>query len=191
MGVVILAAAVLGAGPGALPAHGGKGSVANRLTLVQAQCEGPPPAPCSSLRFTRATATVRNVKQPGPTCPKTGDDPSENNAGDVRLDGVARAGAPFAGTLTVEVVLKTTFAADPNGTCSLAGVQIATPSLLGTLTCRNGACRGRLVAAACLPPQCADTPLVSELVSLIVKDDAGQPLATPGTAVPPARGDAS
>ncbi len=162
----------------------------NRLTLVQAQCAGTPPGPCSAFRFASGSALLRSARQPAPTCPRTGSDPSENNTGEARLDGVSSAGAAFTGSLPVEVVLKTTFGSDPNGTCALAGVQIETVSLVGTLACKAGRCRGRLVAFACLPKPCADTPIASELTSLVVKDAAGNPLATPGTVLAPAKSDA-
>jgi hypothetical protein len=162
----------------------------NRLTLVQAQCMGSPPGPCSTLRFTSGTAILRSARQPAPTCPRTGNDPSENNTGSVRLSGVTSGGAPYSGSLTAEVVLRTTFATDPNGTCTLANVQIETASLVGTLTCRSGRCRGPLVAVACLPKPCADTPITSELLGLTVKDGDGNALATVGTRVAPAAADA-
>lgn len=162
----------------------------NRLTLVQVQCSGPPPGPCSAFRFTTGTAILRSARQPAPTCPRTGDDPSENDTGEVRLDGVTVGGTGYAGALTAEVVQKTTFGSDPNGTCALAGVQIEVVSLTGTLTCRAGRCRGPLTAVACLPKPCADTPITSEVTSLVVKDDAGNPLATPGTVLAPAPRDA-
>ncbi len=161
-----------------------------RLTLVPAQCAGPPPGPCSTLRFARGTAILRHARQPAPTCPRTGDDPSENETGEIRLDGVTTGGDRYTGTLAAEVALKTTFGTDPNGTCALAGVQIELVSLSGTLQCRAGRCRGPLAAIACLPKACADTPITSELASLVVKDAAGIPLATPGTVLEPAPRDA-
>lgn len=162
----------------------------SRLTLVQAQCEGTPPGPCSTFRFTKGVATLRGARQPAPTCPKTGDDPSENDTGDVRLDGVTSNGTSYTGTLSAEVVQKSTFGTDPNGTCALANVQLEVVSLTGTLTCEAGRCRGDLVAFACLPKGCADTSIVSEVTGVVVKDDAGNALATPGTALVPAAGDA-
>lgn len=162
----------------------------NRLTLVQAQCAQVPPGPCSTFRFGTGSATIRSLRQPAPTCPRTGDDPSENDTGQVRLDGVTAAGGPYSGTLSAEVILKTTFGSDPNGTCGLEKLQFEVLSLTGTLTCKAGRCRGPLVAFLCLPKPCADTPITSEFTSLVVKDDAGNPLATPGTLLTPAAGDA-
>jgi hypothetical protein len=156
------------------------------LALVQAQCAGPPPGPCSpAFRFARGQAVLRTGKQPGPTR-----EPSQQRAGDVRLTGVTKGGAAFAGALTVEVVYKTTFAVDTNANCELAGVQIETPSLLGTLACRAGRCTGRVQPVAALPKHCADAAITSELVGLVVKDDAGVALAVPGTTVAPGKGDA-
>ena len=161
----------------------------NRLTLVQAQCATLPPGPCSSLRFATGSAIIRSARQPSPTCPRTGE-PSENDNGEARLDGVTSGGAPYSGTLSAEVVQKTTFGVDANGTCALANVQIETVSLGGTLSCRAGRCRGRLIAAACLPKPCADTPITSELTSLVVRDAGGSALAAPGIVLAPAAGDA-
>lgn len=171
-----------------------KAPVALRLTLVPAQCEGPPAGPCSALRFAKATTDLTTAKQPSPTCPKTGKN-TENVGGTVKLTGVASGGAPFSGTLFAEVSYKTTFGADPNGTCSLAGVQITVPSLQADLTCSNGKCKGTLYAIACLEKGCADTSITSELVSFIVYDGAlaavdRKPLAVPGTVVAPGSGDA-
>ena len=66
-------------------------------------------------------------------------------------------------------------------------------SLLGTLTCKNGTCKGTAYPIQCLPSQCADTPIVSELGSVemngqsfgpvLILDDGGLPFATPGTAL--------
>lgn len=171
----------------------------NRLTLVQASCFNLPPAapgPCSpAFRFASGTATLKSAKQPVPTCPKSsGLDPHEAPAGDVRLARVTKSGAPFSGTLAVWVAYKTTFGDDPNGNCELRGQQVPNlVSLLGDLACKSGKCRGTLYPVACLPPSCADTPIVSEMGSvtvgtqvfgpLVVFDDAENALATPGTSV--------
>ena len=156
------------------------------LALVPAQCAGPPPGPCSaSFHFKNGTATLRTGKQPSPT-----KDPTQQRAGDVRLTGVTKGGASFSGGLPVEVVYKTTFSADTNGNCELTGVQIQTPSLLGTIPCKGGKCSGKLLPIAALPKHCADAAITSELVTLTVKDDAGLALAVPGTGVTPGKGDA-
>ncbi len=188
--IVSLIAVLVAAVPTAAQARKARLPPPNRFALVQAQCSGPPSGPCSAFRFTTGTAILRSARQPAPTCPRTGDDPSENDTGEVRLDGVTTGSAGYTGTLAAEVVLKTTFGSDPNGTCALAGVQIELVSLTGTLTCRAGRCRGPLTAIACLPKPCADTPITSEVTSLVVKDNAGTPLATPGTVLAPAPGDA-
>ena len=171
----------------------GKTPVALHMALVQAYCEGG--QPCSSLRVTRGTIDLTSAKQPAPTCPKR-NDVKENVAGVVKLSGVTAGGAGYSGRLYVEVQYKTTFGTDANGNCSLKGVQIVTPSVLGDITCTAGKCKGSIYAFACLEKNCADTAITSELVSVIVYDGpteaAGkQPLATPGTAVAPAAGDAS
>jgi hypothetical protein len=160
---------------------------ASRLSLVQAQCPGVPPGPCSpAFAFASGTAVLTSAREPGPTCPG-GKTPK---GGQVRLEGVQKNGAPFTGTLRATATLKTTFTPDAhNGNCELSGVQITIPSLGGDVACRNGRCKGDLVGAGCLPGSCADTFFTTELVSLVVNDDAGQPLATPGTFVPPAKAD--
>jgi hypothetical protein len=187
----VLATALLLLGVMPALARGPKVPRPSEITLVPAQCvpERGAAGPCSTLAFASGVATLRSAKQPAPTCPRTGD-PSENVGGDVRLTGVTRAGAPFTGELRAAVEYRTTFAADPNGTCALSGIQIELPSLGGPVACRNGRCKGRLVAIACLPKGCADTPIVSELERLVVKDDAEAVLAVPGTFVAPAAGDA-
>jgi hypothetical protein len=168
------------------PATPRKPPAASRLALVQAQCPGPPPAPCSSLTFASGTAILTSSKQPAPTCPG-GKSP---RGGQVKLDGVEKNGAPFTGTLTASGLLKSTFAPDThNGNCELSGVQLTLPSLSANIACRGGRCRGDLIGAGCLPKTCADTLLTSEFVSLVINDDAGQPLAAPGTFVVPAKND--
>lgn len=182
-------------------AHAAKLPPPNRLTLVQASCAFAPPAPpgpCSpAFRFTSGTAVMKALREPQPTCPKTGD-PTEAPGGDIRLTGVTKDGAPFTGSLAAQVALKTTFGDDPNGNCELRNVQVPSlPSLTGTLACRNGKCKGTLYPIACLPSQCADTPITSEFGSievgpqsfgpLVVLDDAGNPLATVGTTLAPGR----
>lgn len=172
-----------------------KAPVAVHANLVQAQCEGPPAGPCSTLRFAKAVADLTTAKQPSPTCPKTGQN-TENVGGSLKLTGVTSGGAPFTGTLFAEVSYKTTFGTDPNGTCSLAGVQIVVPSLQADVTCTNGKCKGTLYAIACLEKGCADTSITSELSSFIVYDGANaatdrKPLAVPGTFIAPGAGDAS
>jgi len=161
------------------------------LPLVRAQCEGTPPGPCSrAFAFTTGVAVLRgNIKEPAPTCPKT-NNPTETKVGLVKMAGVAKSGAPFTGQLMVEVDLKTTFGADPDGNCSLAASQLLVASLTGTLDCKGGRCKGALFAIACLPKPCADTPVTTELNLLVVKDDAGAPLATPGINLVPAKSDA-
>jgi len=183
--------------------HAGKLPPPMKLTLVTANCNALAPAvpgPCStSFTFTGGQVVMKAQKQPGPTCPKTGQ-PTETTGGSVVMKGVSKNGAAFSGTLPAEASLKTTFGSDPNGNCELHGVQFAGPSLQGTLTCKNGTCKGILYPVACLPKQCADTPVVSELSSVeepansghffgpvLVLDDAGQPLATPGTLLVPSR----
>ena len=146
----------------------------------------PAPGPCSSLfRMTTGSVTLRGAKQPAPTR-----DPSQNNAGDVRLVGVTRGGTPFTGTLAASVVYKTTFGTDANGNCVLDGLQIATESLTATLACRTGKCKGRLTQIASLPKQCADVAITSEFVSTTVRDEAGAALAAAGLAIPAGRADA-
>jgi hypothetical protein len=139
---------------------------------------------------------MKAQREPNPTCPKTGQ-PTEAPAATVQMRGVSKSGAPFSGSLSVTATLKTTFGDDPNGNCELRNAQVIVPSLDGTLTCKNGTCKGTLYPAFCLPAQCADVPILSELGSVevngltfgavLVLDDAGLPLATPGTALAPGR----
>jgi hypothetical protein len=159
----------------------------NRLALVQAQCQGVPPGPCSpTFAFATGTAVLTSQRQPVPTCPGQKPPPG----GKVTLTKVTKNGAAFTGTLRAVVNLKTTFAADAhNGNCELSGIQIELESLSGDVACRNGKCKGTLLGIGCLPGSCADTLVTTEFVSMVVTDDAGQPLATPGTFVPPAADD--
>ena len=94
---------------------------------------------------------------------------------------------------------KTTFGDDPSANCELRNQVVPTTltSLVGTVECKSGKCKGTVYPIACLPSQCADTPIASEFGSVFVAavgqsfgpvlvfDDAGQPLATPGTALAP------
>jgi hypothetical protein len=184
-------------------AAAGKLPPPNRLVLIQASCFDAAtvrPVVCSpSFRLSGGTATLLSSKEPVPTCPKSnGQDPTEAKAGEVRLTGVTKDGASFSGTLTAAVWYKTTFGDDPNGNCELRNIQVPNfASLGGSLTCKNGKCRGTLYPVQCLPKQCADVPILSELGSvvigtqsfgpLVVLDDAGNALATPGTSVKPGK----
>lgn len=184
--VVVAAAALAPAVPLAPP---------NRLSLVRAQCAGPPPGPCApAFAFTRGTAVISSQRQPKPACPRTGM-PTETAAGTVVLTGVTKDGTPFEGSLPVEVLLNTTFGRDSNGNCELSEFNTGPfPSMAGSLQCRRGKCRGQLFPVACLPKNCADAAITSEFVSLRVLDDgpegSAQPIATVGTAVAPAPSDA-
>jgi hypothetical protein len=168
-----------------------------KLTLIQASCNALPPAfpgPCSAtFRFASGQMTMKSLRQPQPTCPKTGQ-PTEAPGGTFKLKGVTKNGAAFTGSLEAVGFLKTTFGDDPNDNFELENVQVPNlQSLQGTLTCKNGTCKGTIYPIQCLPAQCADTPILSELGSaevgvqvfgpVLVFDDAGQPFATPGTAL--------
>lgn len=185
-------------------AHAAKLPPPTRLNLVQANCNALPPAvpgPCSpGFRFASGTFVMKSLRQPQPTCPKTGK-PTEAPGGSILLKRVTKDGAPFTGSLHAEASLKTTFGSDPNGNCELREVQVPNlPSLDGTLACKSGTCKGTVYPIACLPAQCADTPIVSELGSVLVGsqsfgpvlvlDDAGNAFATPGTVLAPAASDA-
>lgn len=184
--VTVLLALVLASG--AADAKKAGGLPPSTLTLVQAQCDTTPPTPCAAaFAFKSGVATLTSAKQPGPTCPKTGA-PTESKGGAVTLKGVTKGGAAFSGSLAVEVVLRTSFLTDPTGDCPFAGIPpITIGSLAGTATCANGTCKGTLYPIACLDPTCADTPIITELVSLTVFDDAGNKLAVPGTILVPVR----
>jgi hypothetical protein len=182
-------------------AHAGKLPPPARFNLVQANCNALPPAvpgPCSpAFRFASGTATMKSLREPQPTCPKTMQ-PTEAPGATVQMRGVTKSGGQFTGSLSVSASLKTTFGDDPNGNCELRNVQVPNlPSLSGTLACKNGTCKGTVYPVACLPKQCADTPITSELGSvdangqtfgsILVLDDAGNALATPGTVLVPGR----
>jgi len=168
-------------------AHAKKLPPPSKLNLVQAQCPGNPPGPCSpSFTFTSGTAILIGQKEPSPAC----HDPERAKGGEVRLAGVSKDGAAFSGTLLAQAELQTTFGKDANGNCELQNLQVRVPSLSGELTCRNGKCKGTLLSVACLPGNCADTLITTEFISLVVQDDAGRSLATPGTFVAAAKADA-
>jgi hypothetical protein len=179
--------------------HAGKLPPPMKFNLVQASCHTEPPGPCSpNFRFASGGVVMKSIKQPQPTCPKTGQ-PTEVPGATVQMRGVTKSGAPFSGSLHVIVSLKTTFGDDPNANCELRNTQVPAliPSLDGMLTCKNGTCKGSPYPIACLPPQCADVPLISELGSVTVNgvsfgpvlvfDDAELPFATPGSALGAAR----
>ena len=178
---VLIAASTATAGGKKLPPP-------SKLNLVQAQCPGRPPGPCSpSFAFASGTAILVGQKEPTPAC----HDPERAKGGEVRLAGVTKDGAPFSGTLLVQAELQTTFGTDTNnGNCELQNLQVRVPSLSGELACRAGKCKGSLLSVACLPGTCADTLITTEFISLVVQDDGGRSLATPGTFVAPARVDA-
>ena len=155
----------------------------SRLSLVQAQCPGVPPGPCSpAFAFATGTAVLLGQRQPVPTCP--GQKPPVG--GKVTLTKVTKNGAPYTGTLRAGMTLNTTFMTDThNGNCELSGVQIELEALIGEVACQNGKCKGTLLGIGCAPTTCADTLFVTEYGPLVVTDDAGLRLATPGTFVPP------
>ena len=173
-----------------------------KLPLIQASCQAVPPAvvpgPCSpSFRFASGLVVMKALRQPQPTCPKT-DKPTEAPGGTIQMRGVTKDGAAFSGSLPAQAALKTTFGSDPNGNCELANQQVPNlTSLVGTLACKGGTCKGTLYPIFCLPKQCADTPVSSELGSVeispqsfgpfLVLDDAGNAFATPGTILAPSR----
>ncbi len=162
-----------------------------KLPLVQAYCDTPSIGPCSTATFATGTVVLMGGKQPGPTCPKTGQ-PADAAAGTVKLIGVTRNGTPLDGAslLTASVFYKTTFGTDPDGNCGLAGLQIDTLAATATLSCKKGRCSGTFHPIACLPKTCADTRVTTELSNLVVNDDAQLALARPGTFLAPSASDA-
>ena len=77
------------------------------------------------------------------------------------------------------------------GTVRSNGLQIETPSLNGTLTCKGGRCKGSVLPAACLPRECADVPITTEFRILEVLDvptlEGGKAIARPGLFVAPGK----
>lgn len=167
---------------------------AGTFNLVPAQCPGSPPAvlpgPCApDFTFTKGTVTLLGSKQPKPTCPKTSQ-PADSPAGSVKMSGVASGGTPFSGTLSAAVTFTATFAVDANSNCDLRGVQIpAVPSLGATITCTSGRCKGTFLPAACLPKQCADGLVTTELGTIEIKN-GDTVVARPGTVLLPQATDA-
>jgi hypothetical protein len=191
-------AIVIGLGLAAV-AQAGKLPPPMKMNLIQASCvslQTGNGVPCSStFTFTAGQVVMKSLKQPQPTCPKTGK-PTEAPGGTITMKGVTKSGAPFTGSLDAQVFFKTTFGADPTGNCELANLSTGNfLSLTGTVECKNGKCKGTVYPIACLSPQCADTPIFSEFGSvkveatgqsfgpIVVFDDAGNPLATPGSAL--------
>jgi hypothetical protein len=158
------------------------------LPLVRAQCAGP--SACQpEFDFKNGSAELTAAREPAPTCPRTGK-PSETPGGRIRLTGVTRSGSPYAGDLAAEVTNQTTFGSD-GGDCPLNGLQITTPSLLGTLACKAGRCKGVVLPISCLPSECADVPVTTELGLVEVLDmptlEGGRAIARPGFFVAPLR----
>jgi hypothetical protein len=158
------------------------------LPLVRAQCDGA--VACQpAFSFRAGTAQLTAAREPAPTCPKTGK-PSETPGGVVQLIGVTQNGAPFTGTLAVEVTYLTTFGSHADA-CPLNDLQIETPSLNGTLACKGGHCKGNVLPAACLPRECADESITTELRLLEVLDaptlEGGRAIARPGLFVAPSK----
>ena len=172
--VVLAVAAAIPGTAGARP----KVTPPSKLSLVQVQCGTVPPGPCSpSFAFTGGTAILTGETATQAACHP----PTRPKGGSVRMVGVTKSGTPFTGTLHASIVLKATFGIDRhNGNCELQGVQITTESLTGDIACRKGKCKGDLFGILCLPGTCADESFTTEFVSLVVNDDAGQPLAAPG-----------
>jgi hypothetical protein len=128
-------------------AHGKKLPPPSKLNLVQAQCPGHPPGPCSpSFAFTSGTAILVGQKEPTPAC----HDPERAKGGEVRLAGVTKDGAAFSGTLLAQAELQTTFERTPT-TATAPRTCNRVPSLSGELTCRTeaqGRCERRLPGPA-------------------------------------------
>jgi len=184
--VLLAAALLLAAAPASAKGVPGIGT----LNLVPAQCPGPPAGPCApGFKFAKGTMTLLGSKEPKPTCPKTGK-PDDSPAGTVKMTGVTNDGTPFSGTLTATVVLTATFGTDPNGNCVLSGSPpLTVPSIIATVTCTNGRCKGTFLPAACLPKQCADAQVTTELSSIEVTNGS-TPVARPGTVLVPQATDA-
>ena len=158
------------------------------LPLVRAQCPGA--VPClPAFAFRTGAAQLTSAKEPAPSCPKSGK-PSETPGGTVQMAGVTKDGAPYTGSLAVEVTNQTTFGSD-GGDCSLNGLQITTPTLQGTLACKSGRCKGLVLPIACLPAECADVGVTTEFQLLEVLDaptlEGGKAIARPGFVVAPLR----
>ena len=192
---IVVGLALLGAATG----HAAKLPPPMKMNLIQASCVSLQTGngqPCSStFTFTAGQVVMKAIKQPQPTCPKTSK-PTEAPGGTITMKGVTKSGAPFSGNLDAQVFFKTTFGADPTGNCELANLSTGNLlSLIGTVECKSGKCKGTVYPIACLPPQCADTSITSEFGSVRVDaigqsfgpihvfDDAGNPLATPGSAL--------
>jgi hypothetical protein len=160
---------------------------AGTFNLVPAQCDDPqptPPGPCApDFTFTRGVVTLLGQKQPKPSCPKTGK-PEESPAGSIKMSGVTSAGAPFSGSLVANVTFTATFGVDPNTNCDLRGVRLTVPSLSAAITCANGNCKGTFLPIACLPKQCADARVVTELEKIEVLNGTTV-VARPGTILVP------
>jgi hypothetical protein len=170
-------------------AAAGAPRLAGKLGLVQAYCGTVTAAPCApAFAFKSGTVLLFGENEPGPTCPRTGQ-PTEVKGGSITLIGVTKNGAPFSGQLPAETTLKTSFGNSPS--CSLSGVApFVTVSLMATVACRSGKCKGTLIPVACLPKNCASVAITSEFVSLVVHDDSGDPnvaLATPGLLIAPTK----
>jgi hypothetical protein len=179
-------------------AHAAKLPPPIKMNLVPASCVVLPAGTavrCSPMRFTSGTVVMKSLRQPKPTCPKTGE-PTEAPGATFQMAGVTKDGALFDGSLPVQVNFKTAFGDDPTGNCELRNLVVPNlPSLGGTLACRKGRCKGTAYPIQCLPGQCADTEIVSEFGSvevggqtfgpIVVFDDAGAALATVGTMVAP------
>jgi hypothetical protein len=106
---------------------------------------------------------------------------------DAGLLAFAQNGAPFTGTLAVEVTNLTTFGSEA-AACPLNGLQIESPSLNGTLACKGGHCKGNVLPVACLPRACANVSITTELRLLQVLDaptlEGGRAIARPGLFAP-------
>jgi hypothetical protein len=138
------------------------------LPLVRAQCPGA--VPClPAFAFRTGAAQLTSAKEPAPSCPKSGK-PSETPGGTVQMAGVTRDGAPYTGSLAVEVTNQTTF---------------------GSRDCKAGRCSGKLLPSACLPRECIDAPITTEFRLLEVLDvptlEGGKAIARPGLFVAPGK----
>jgi hypothetical protein len=138
-----------------------KGAKSAKLYLVEAICETSPAMgeKCNPTTFLDGRADLRTQKQP-----QLYTSPTFLKAGTVKLRAVT---PPPGADIFCEMSATTTFGADPEDNCILAGLHVEGPAANGTIPCKGGYCAGEIFAVASLPDGgCTNTKMTVERLQL-------------------------
>jgi hypothetical protein len=134
-----------------------KGAKSAKVYLVEAMCETSPAMgeKCNPTTFLDGRVDLRTQKQP-----QLYTSPSLLKAGTVKIRSVMPAPGE---NIFCEMSATTTFGADPEDNCILAGLHVEGPAANGTIPCKGSYCAGEIFAVASLPDGgCTNTKMTVE-----------------------------